>query len=172
MKKTFIHLLPRQGRWGAALAIMVLLALPQPALAHGVVAQSGKGGDTAWAQCNYDDGEPMSFAEVKVTGPSKSVHQVGHADRQGRFAWFPAGSGTYTAVFKDGLGHRGQVELTWSATPGSLSTGTPEDQESSPNADSSSVSRWSRAVWGISAIFWLSGLIFWLQARRLKRKTQ
>ena len=172
MPKKLTQLLPNRGLWGAALAILVLLALPQPALSHGVVTQSGKGGNTAWAQCSYDDGEPMSFASVKISGPGKATHQVGHADRQGRFAWFPADSGTYTAVFADGMGHMGQVELAWSKTPDAPSAATPNDQAATSNAGLGAVSRWIRAAWGLSAIFWLSGLVFWLQGRKHRRNKQ
>jgi hypothetical protein len=161
LKKNLMLLLP------LALALLALLALPLSALAHGVVAKSGRGGQSAWAQCSYDNGEPMSFASVKIKNPGGRTHQVGHADREGRFAWFPADPGTYTAIFEDGMGHRGQAELAWSAAPAGAQ---PQGGKSEEKVGSSAVPMWGRAAWGLSAIFWLSGLFFWIQGRRLSRR--
>ncbi|MFH1036298.1 MAG: hypothetical protein V1806_17510, partial [Pseudomonadota bacterium] len=67
-------------------AVAWLLLAAGPALAHGVVLSQARG-QAVLSIAEYQGGEPMAFAKVRVLEPQGQTYQVGHADAQGRFAW-------------------------------------------------------------------------------------
>ncbi|MDY6968781.1 MAG: hypothetical protein SVR08_09040 [Spirochaetota bacterium] len=76
------------------------------ALAHGVTYEIQR--DSAViVKAGYDDGEPMSYAEVKIFSPDvqKVEHQNGRTDNNGNFAFLPNRTGKWRIVVNDGLGH-------------------------------------------------------------------
>ncbi len=61
----------------------------------------------------YSDREPMSYAEVKLYGPSDAVieYQNGRTDKNGRFAFLPDQEGTWRIEVGDGMGHLMMAEI-------------------------------------------------------------
>lgn len=152
--------------WGPALAALLLAGLlfwaARPALAHGVSLEAGQG-RAAWVLAQYSDGEPMSFAKVRVLGPGGQTHQMGNADATGRFCWLPDQPGQWTAVIEDGQGHRGQVSLDWTGGDAPVAS-------QRGGGEMAAQPLWTRALLGLSAIFCLAGLVFWLLGRRGARR--
>ena len=58
-------------------------------------------------KAGYDDGEPMSYAEVKIFSPDvqRGEHQNGRTDKNGNFAFLPHRTGKWRIVVNDGMGH-------------------------------------------------------------------
>jgi nickel transport protein len=113
-------------------------------------------------KAEYDDGEPMSFAEVQVTAPENGgVFQTGHTDRNGSFMFSPDQPGKWRIAIGDGMGHR-------------LVRGRQIDSEKEPAGDtassrqavSPSLTRSEGIVVGLSIIFGLSGFFYGWRARR------
>jgi len=140
---------------------MVLLWPPQ-IFAHGVEGTVHPGGLTV--ACRYSTGEPMDFAKVTVLAPGSSQpFQVGHADKNGRFCFFPDAPGEWRLTADDNMGHRLEVKIPVTDL-NSLQTIPPTAQGGSDSA-----TRSLRVLTGLSAIFFLSGLLVWWRGRRLPR---
>jgi nickel transport protein len=141
----------------------IIAFLPPSALyAHGVTGKVGAGGVVITAV--YDTGEPMSYAKVKISVPGADViFQSGRTDRNGRFCFFPDTPGDWKVVVDDEIGHR--LEMTVPASePLEL-----KSQQQSSGPMKSSISRYERALVGISIIFGISGILFWLRGKRMSR---
>lgn len=86
----------------------VILLLPLPLHAHGVMETVGSGGMVVTAQ--YDTGEAMSYARVNISAPGAGLtFQSGRTDRNGRFCFFPDGAGDWKVIVDDEMGHRLEV---------------------------------------------------------------
>jgi len=74
--------------------------------AHGVVHEVNRE-NTVVIKVGYDDGEPMSYAEVKIYSPdnSKVEYQNGRTDKNGCFSFLPPRTGEWKIVINDGMGH-------------------------------------------------------------------
>ena len=61
----------------------------------------------------YSDREPMSYAEVKLYGPSDDSieYQNGRTDKNGRFAFLPDQEGTWRMEVGDGMGHLMRADI-------------------------------------------------------------
>jgi len=147
---------------------MVLIAtlaflLPPPLFAHGVKGSVKEGGLVVTAQ--YDTGEVMSYARVRISAPgAKLPFQSGRTDRNGRFCFFPDAQGDWKVVVDDEMGHRLEVMVPVN-----------EAMELKSNQQNrglvlSSLSRYEKALMGISIIFGLSGIFFWWRGKRIYRK--
>jgi len=147
---------------------MVLIAtlaflLPSPFFAHGVKGTVKEGGIVVTAQ--YDTGEPMSYAKVKISAPgAKLTFQSGRTDRNGRFCFFPDGPGDWKVVVDDETGHRLEVIV-----PVNEAKELKTDKQAGGSAESS-LSRYEKVLMGISIIFGLSGIFFWWRGKRIYRK--
>ncbi len=138
---------------------MIFFLLPFPVHAHGVKGRVDAGGVVVSAE--YDSGEPMSYARVKILAPAaKLTFQSGRADRNGRFCFFPDMPGEWKVVVDDEMGHRLEVPVTVNEA-NELKT----DQQAGRSADSS-LSKYERALMGISIIFGFSGLFFWRRRKK------
>lgn len=90
-----------------AAALIASIAFAQAALeAHGitrVVEQKNVMVITA----RYDDGEPISYASVKIYSPGGRdlEYQNGRTDKDGRFAFVPSEAGDWLVRLDDGAGH-------------------------------------------------------------------
>ena len=86
-----------------------MIFLPLPLLyAHGVKSTVEKGGIVVTAQ--YDTGEAMSYARVKISAPgARLTFQSGRTDRNGRFCFYPDGPGDWEMIVDDEMGHRLEV---------------------------------------------------------------
>jgi nickel transport protein len=139
-------------------AAALLLLWPAVCQAHGVEI-SCRQGPAMVAEAIYDDGDPLAYVKVRVMGPDGKTFQAGNTDGHGRFAWVPDRSGLWALSVADGMGHRAQLEVQ--AGPG---------QAPAPAAPAAQAeaSRWTKAAWGLSALFFVFGLCSWVASRRRK----
>ena len=137
----------------------VFFLLPFQILAHGVKGKGDSGGIVVSAE--YDTGEPMSYARVKILAPAeKLTFQSGRTDRNGRFCFFPDMPGEWKVVVDDEMGHRLEVPITVNKAM-ELKT----DKQSGRSAGSS-LSKYERAIMGICIIFGICGVFFWWRGKR------
>ncbi len=130
----------------------VILLLPLSLHAHGVMGTVGSGGVVVTAQ--YNTGEAMSYASVKILAPgARLTFQSGRTDRNGRFCFFPDGPGDWEMIVDDEIGHRLKVMV-----PVDEAKELKKDQQAGGSAESS-LSRYERALMGISIIFGIFGTI-------------
>ena len=93
-------------------AVMGLVA--GSAQAHGVGGRMIDARDALAAQFRYADGEPMAFAEVKVSQPGSAEGApavVGRSDQYGRYAFLPDRAGSWRLEARDGEGHVARLLL-------------------------------------------------------------
>ncbi len=140
------------------IATLVFL-LPSPLFAHGVKGSVKEGGLVVTAQ--YDTGEAMSYARVKISAPdAKFLFQSGRTDRNGRFCFFPDVAGDWQVVVDDKMGHRLEVNV-----PVDETMAIQVNQERGATAESH-LSRYEKALMGLSIIFGLSGILFWWKGKK------
>jgi len=136
--------------------------LPSSLFAHGVKGTVKEGGLVVTAQ--YDTGEVMSYARVRISAPgAKLPFQSGRTDRNGRFCFFPDAQGDWKVVVDDEMGHRLEVMVPVN-----------EAMELKSNQQNrglvlSSLSRYEKALMGISIIFGLSGIFFWWRGKKIRK---
>ena len=131
----------------------IIFLFPFLVHAHGVKGKVDIGGVVVSAE--YDTGEPMSYAVVKISAPgAKLTFQSGRTDRNGRFCFFPDMPGEWKVVVDDEMGHRLEVPITVNKAM-KLKT----DEQAGRSAGSS-LSKYERALMGICIIFGISGVLF------------
>ena len=140
-------------------SLAVILSLPSLLCAHGVSGKIDTGGVVVTTQ--YDTGEPMSYARVKISAPgAKITFQSGRTDRNGQFCFFPDTLGEWKVVVDDEIGHRLEVKAPVDETMNlktDLDTGRSE----------SNLARYEKALMGISIIFGFFGcLLGWKGYKR------
>ena len=114
----------------------------------------------------YDDGEPMSYAEVEIKEPqAKIAFQTGRTDRNGCFIVKAETPGLWTAVVSDGMGHRLALEFTVEAG-GKESESVEKTTRPAP---SSQMSRLPKIIAGLSIIIGLCGFFYGWKARRVEK---
>lgn len=134
---------------------MLLLLLGSQCLwAHGISHTLFKGG--VGIQVSYDDGSPLSYAEVTIYSPSeKQVEfQTGMTDKNGRFVFSPDESGDWLIKIDDGMGH-GLVKKI-SVESGQLAV---------PPA-TRGLSRGEKILIGVSLIAGLTGLLYGISVKK------
>ena len=74
--------------------------------AHGLVYDI-KMAKTLIIKVAYNDGEPMSYSDVKIFSPdsTKEEYQNVTTDKNGQFAFVPDISGEWKSLINDGMGH-------------------------------------------------------------------
>jgi len=133
--------------------------LPSPLFAHGVKGMVKEGGLVVTAQ--YDTGEAMSYARVRISVPgAKLPFQSGRTDRNGRFCFFPDAQGDWKVVVDDEMGHRLEVMV-----PVNEAMELKTDKQAGGSAESP-LSRYEKALMGISIIFGISGVFFWWRGKK------
>ena len=122
--------------------------------AHGIVYEV-KEDKTVVIKVAYDDGEPMSYAKIKIFSPdNKDIeHQNGRTDKNGCFAFLPDKVGQWQVIVDDGMGHRVTTKVEVEKGVKIEKTG----YRAWP--------RWQAVITGISIIWGLTGLIFYLKKR-------
>ena len=112
--------------------------------AHGVSHTLFKEG--VGIQVFYDDGSPLSYAEVVIFSPSnKQIEfQTGMTDKNGRFVFSPDESGDWLIKIDDGMGH-GLVKNI-AVKSNQLAVPTPTN----------GLSRGQKILIGISLITWIT----------------
>ena len=143
--------------------LFMFFMLPAILYAHGVMGKVNTGGMVVSAQ--YNTGEPMSYAMVKITAPGTELtYQSGRTDRNGRFCFFPDTPGDWKVVVDDEIGHR--LEVTAPVNDLKELITDQQDQDSSR----SSLAAYEKALMGICLIFGISGIIFWWKGKRIQKK--
>ncbi|RLB80735.1 MAG: hypothetical protein DRH24_10145 [Deltaproteobacteria bacterium] len=138
---------------------LLVFLLPSQFCAHGVKSFVGSGGIVVTSQ--YDTGEAMSYARVRILAPgAKLPFQSGRTDRNGRFCFFPDVAGDWEMVVNDEMGHRLEVNV-----PVNEQLVLEEDTQSA-KAGQSALSRYEKALIGFSIIFGISGVFFWCRVKK------
>lgn len=140
----------------------IILLLPLLLYAHGVSGKINAGGIMVSAQ--YDTGEPMSYARVKIIAPgARLIFQSGRTDRNGRFCFFPDTPGDWEVVVDDEMGHRLEVIV-----PVNEARELKMDQQAGGLAGSS-FCRYGKVLMGICIIFGIFGsLLGWRGYKKVK----
>jgi len=139
----------------------VLLLVPRLLYAHGTMGKVGTGGIVVTAQ--YDTGEAMSYAKVKISAPGTELtFQSGRTDRNGRFCFFPDAAGDWKVFVDDEMGHRLEVTVPVNETL------TLQTNGQRGEAGQGSLSRYQKALIGISTLLGISGILFWWIGRKSK----
>lgn len=139
---------------------IIFFILPLTLHAHGVRGMVDAGGLVVTAQ--YDTGEAMSYARVRISAPgAKLPFQSGRTDRNGRFCFFPDAQGDWKVVVDDEMGHRLEVMV-----PVNEAKELKTDQRHGGRSENS-LSRYEKALLGISIIFGISGIFFWWKGKRI-----
>jgi nickel transport protein len=144
------------------LGLSFLSLLPRYLWAHGVVYEISKE-NAVIVKIGYDDGEPMSYAEVKIFSPLEREpalsevegieYQNGRTDRNGCFAFFPDQAGEWRVVVNDGMGH-------------GLVTEVPVKEGMNLNTIHHGFPRGQKLITGIGIIWGLTGLVLYLKLRK------
>ena len=143
--------------------LIMAFMLPSLLHAHGVTSKIDTGGIVVSAM--YDTGEAMDYARVTISAPGANLKfQSGRTDRNGRFCFFPDVSGDWKVVVDDEMGHRLEVNVT--VDEAMVLQATRENR----NAGRGFLTRYEKALMGISIIFSLSGIFFWWKGRSMCRK--
>ena len=143
----------------ALLALGAVLVLVVPVWGHGTegVAEKEEG---ILVSAEYDDGEPMSYAEVKILAPDSDIpFQKGRSDRNGRFMFRPDQKGVWQIIVSDGVGHRLALEREILDVKGNMKT------EASAETCFSAISRAQGIIMGVSIILGLFGIVYGWKAR-------
>ena len=131
--------------------------MPLCVFAHGTLGSVDRASGIL-ISASYDDGEPMSYAEVSIiVGDEPIPFQTGRTDKHGRFMVFPGSEGTCKAVIKDGMGHGITLFLPSSDEPVVIT------------APSLPPSKTPGIISGLAVIFFLSGLAFWWAGWKKRR---
>jgi len=140
----------------------MIFLVPSLLHGHGAMGKVDAGGIAVTAQ--YDTGEAMSYAKVNISAPGAELtFQSGRTDRNGRFCFFPDASGDWKVVVDDEMGHRLEVKVPVNETL------TLQIKDQRGQADESSLSRYQKALIGISTLFGISGILFWWIGRKKKK---
>jgi len=141
------------------LCVACLLTATDIVCAHGMFHQIVKK-EAVSITVEYDDGEPVSYADVKIHSPvaGKIEHQNGRTDKNGCFAFVPDLAGEWKIMIDGGMGHL--INTTF--VVGDVLN--PEKKEK----DGRIFTRWQGIVTGLSIIFGLSGFIYYFRARKLR----
>jgi len=141
----------------------LLLAASGMAHAHGMFHEIGKR-EAVVINAEFDDGEPVSYAQVKVYSPGgKEIeHQNGRTDKNGCFAFVPDRSGEWEILVDGGMGHR--IQAAFAVNEASEIRETQDTGRACPT--------WQRVATGLSLIFGVSGLIMYVGARKLHRQVR
>jgi nickel transport protein len=129
--------------------------------AHGVSGAVSQGGIVITA--TYDSGDPMSYSKVTILAPdAKLQFQSGRTDRNGRFCFFPDGSGQWEVLITDGMGHR-------LAKPVVVDETLSVSSNSAFGNGSSHLGKAEKALMGLSILFGMTGLLYGWRTRRLEK---
>ncbi len=141
--------------------VIIILFFAVGVSAHGVDGEAVHGcGIIVTAE--YDTGEPMSYAKVEIYAPnSKLKFQGGRTDRNGRFCFIPDTKGNWKAVVNDGIGHRLELAILVNNHMETVSS-----RHNNNKLVPGSLSRYEKALIGLSIIFGVSGIFFWWRGRR------
>lgn len=135
-----------------------LLAASGMAHAHGMFHEITRK-ETVVVTAEFDDGDPASYAQVKVYSPDggEVEYQNGRTDRKGCFAFLPDRPGEWRIEIDGGMGHR-------------ILTAFVVNEASEAPKKQSSVGAWPKwhgIVTGLSLIFGICGFLMYFRAGKL-----
>jgi nickel transport protein len=138
--------------------------MPSLAFAHGVFHQVIQK-EAVMVTAEYDDGEPMSYAEVKIYSPSggEIAHQTGRTDKNGCFAFVPDSQGEWKITLDGGMGHL--IETTFAVTE---ALRVEKDEQGSGRV----FSKWQGIAVGLWIIFGSAGFMYGLRMHRLRNASR
>lgn len=138
-----------------------LLAGSGVAQGHGIFHETSKK-EAVVIAARYDDGEPASYVQVRVTPPQggKIEHQNGRTDKNGCFAFLPDLPGQWKITIDDGLGHKIDTELLVDEASGIQNKHDPLRV----------FPLWQAVVTGLSLIFGFFGVVMCFRVRKLHRQ--
>jgi len=127
---------------------------------HGIFQETTKK-ETVVIAVRYDDGEPASYAQVKISSPKGGniEYQIGRTDKNGCFAFLPELPGRWRITIDDGLGHKIDTDFVVGDSPGI-----------EKKAPVTVCPRWHGVLTGLSLIFGISGLLMVFRMRKLSRQ--
>jgi len=136
---------------------VIILTTSGIAYAHGVFHQITKT-EAVLITAAYDDGEPMSYADVKIYSPAseKIEHQNGRTDKNGRFAFVPDLSGEWKITIDGGMGH--VINTTFAVDEALAMVRKEETGTVCP--------KWHGIITGLGVIFGLCGFVYYFRARK------
>lgn len=139
--------------------LFLLFFVPTGLFAHAVKGKLAPA-EAICAEFSFDDGEPMSYAEVtiKLQGEKLSF-QKGRTDANGRFCFYPETKAAYSIMVSDGMGHG--MELTTEANIEEVSSLQKKEQQSW-------MISWAKIFLGIFTIFAISGSIVMIRKRHVE----
>ncbi len=139
-------------------AWVIILTASGIAYAHGVFHRITKT-EAAVISAEYDDGEPMSYADVKVYSPAgeKIEYQNGRTDKNGRFAFVPDIPGAWRVSIDGGMGH--VIHTTLALDEAMAVVGKAKSGQACP--------KWHGIVTGLGVIFGLCGCVYYIRMRKL-----
>ena len=112
----------------------------------------------------YDDGEPMNYAEINITAPDSDIpFQTGRTDLLGHFLFKPNRQGLWKMEVLDGMGHRLALELPIN---NDFKTGKGEDISVVNSGNTTP----GKTIAGIAIIFGICGILYGWRARRVSDK--
>lgn len=97
------------------LAVLILIAIPNVALAHGLGITVTIANQTVKVEARFDSDDPADDCEVTVTAADGREIVKGMTDKNGFFSFPKPEPGEYRIVADAGAGHRAQKTLTVSA---------------------------------------------------------
>jgi nickel transport protein len=140
--------------------LAIILLFPQLLYAHGVTGKIDTGGIVVSAM--YDTGEAMDYAKVTISAPGADLKfQSGRTDRNGRFCFFPDVSGEWKVVVDDEMGHRLEIKVRVDEA-----MALRENRKENANEGGVFLTRYQKALIGLSIIFGVSGILFWWKGRK------
>lgn len=140
-----------------------LLAIADNVWSHGVRGRI-RSESGILVEAEYDDGELMSYASIEIfDSEEKLPFQSGRTDRNGRFIFYPDKMGDWKVVVNDGMGHRLALKTNIDKTLNLKIT----NKQQNKGTNDSSLSRYERALMGISIIFGISGIFFWWKGKKI-----
>ncbi len=140
------------------IGVLLPTVAPNFLFAHGMVHNFSRE-EALVIRAAYDDGEPMSYAAVKIYAPenAKLQHQNGRTDKNGCFAFIPDAPGQWHLTVDGGMGHMITTDVT-------------VDENLVLSVDPSAIPRQAPRFYGIIAglgvIFGMIGLLAWFKSRK------
>lgn len=142
------------------LCVVCFLMTTGIAWGHGMFHEIA-GKEAVVVTAEYDDGEPMSYADVKIYSPAggKIEHQNGRTDKNGCFAFVPDSPGQWRIIIDGDMGH--VIDTTFAVDEALAVVNKQEAGQGYP--------RWQGILTGLSVIFGLCGFACYLRARKSLR---
>lgn len=148
---------------------IALVFLAETASAHGTCGRLDEAHGLQ-VQAAYDDGEPMSYAEVEIRAAEEgSAFQTGRTDRNGMFLFLPDRPGKWRVTVNDGMGHQLVLAKEMAGPESPIPVKKTDLQLSAaPPAKKMTTNHWPGILAGLGIIYGSAGFFYGLSQRRLR----